>query len=987
MRFRNIGLLLFILLFSSLIAKETLKYKPLVIKPESFKGKTDIKVLALRAEFIEDSIKTTTGNGKFNSEYPDTLKLGKTPHDKQYFIDHLTFVKNYYEKVSDGAVTFSELTVLDTIVTLPHQMWWYNRNLDDDGDDLDMRLKMLQQHAWEQVASNQNIDFSRYDVFVVYHAGSGQEFSTEIDETPHDIPSVYLNSSELADYTVTTHDGTDINSVIILPESEWQRFDGGWYFAALQGTSVFMFGYSLGTTNLHSSKDNASGIGRFGLMDQGSGNFSGLLPAKPSAFTRELLGWTNIITPEPSPEDTLSIEAGGDIYRIDINSNEYYLIENRLSHTARPDTVTYGYDRNGKQIKLWFDKNYRQGFTVDEGFKVMVDADDFDFALPASGIFVWHVDKTIATEENIAKNKVNYEHDNRGVYLKEADGSYDIGETYSLLQAGYGTELGWTYDAFFDSNTVWQDYSNKDLYKNNKYIEFSSKSYPSSNDNFDRKTGIKLRNFSNPGEVMTFIYEKESSITDTVIDPELNDAFQVVTIDSENPKTIYTATNGNIKVYENGEFIEEVSIGNLSNYKPVVFDKYILFVKSGNIDVILLDIENMVFSTYVTGEIVSQPRYNTINTVNGFKYFQIFDTEPFPVLSDKFLNLENIYDFAVSQSGDIHYMTVTRDGELVICEDLSVVNTISNNNINENTKNYLISTPDGYNHVLVTGNTIITLDNTGNIESQVTYDGTFAGLFSADNDEGTGAEQYEYFIYKDGILTAYNLNGTPAEDFRISLIKGGQKVPAITKTENFMYIKGDNKLNIFVISDDGYLYKSEYSMLNRNYFTENYWLPYYNFKQMSLLPTMDNQTSFELLTTEDKIVRVETDSPWDNVYAIKYSSFVNNAINNYYPLIEANTSQSGRLVEKQPYNWPNPAKGNHTNFRFSINEPATIEINIYDINGDRIAKLNQSAEKNNEDFDLRWNLSDVSSGVYIAKIKVSGAGKSEKYTIKVAVTK
>ena len=41
------------------------------------------------------------------------------------------------------------------------------------------------------------IDFSRYDSFVLFHAGVGSDFAFDFDPTPQDIPSVFLDLSIL----------------------------------------------------------------------------------------------------------------------------------------------------------------------------------------------------------------------------------------------------------------------------------------------------------------------------------------------------------------------------------------------------------------------------------------------------------------------------------------------------------------------------------------------------------------------------------------------------------------------------------------------------------------------------------------------------------------------------------------------------------------------------------------------------------------------
>jgi len=58
----------------------------------------------------------------------------------------------------------------------------------------------------------------------------------------------------------------------------------------LHGTEILLSGYLLGLPALYDTETGKSKAGVFGLMDQGSNNANGLVPIKPSAFERILLG-------------------------------------------------------------------------------------------------------------------------------------------------------------------------------------------------------------------------------------------------------------------------------------------------------------------------------------------------------------------------------------------------------------------------------------------------------------------------------------------------------------------------------------------------------------------------------------------------------------------------------------------------------------------------------------------------------------------------
>ncbi|MFA6654185.1 MAG: T9SS type A sorting domain-containing protein, partial [Candidatus Delongbacteria bacterium] len=88
-------------------------------------------------------------------------------------------------------------------------------------------------------------------------------------------------------------------------------------------------------------------------------------------------------------------------------------------------------------------------------------------------------------------------------------------------------------------------------------------------------------------------------------------------------------------------------------------------------------------------------------------------------------------------------------------------------------------------------------------------------------------------------------------------------------------------------------------------------------------------------------------------------------------------------VSGSVYNWPNPARGDITNFRFFLNEPAEVNIDIYDINGNLVENLKKSFSASGEWFEIEWNVSSVPSGIYRAVLDFG----SEKRKVKAAVIK
>ncbi len=160
------------------------------------------------------------------------------------------------------------------------------------------------------------------------------------------------------------------------------------------GVLAHELGHGLGLPDLYAVDDGVSadhqGIGNWGLMGTGSWGCANSNPARPchmSAWSKERLGWLDIV--DVGPEADLGtvtlppVVTTGRVLRVPIpGTDEYYLIENRQ----------------------------RLGF---------------DAELQAPGVLFWHVDEGIVAEKRF-RNRINSDPNAMGVRLIEADGRADL---------------------------------------------------------------------------------------------------------------------------------------------------------------------------------------------------------------------------------------------------------------------------------------------------------------------------------------------------------------------------------------------------------------------------------------------------------------------------------------------------------------------------------------------------------------------------------
>jgi hypothetical protein len=188
-------------------------------------------------------------------------------------------------------------------------------------------------------------------------------------------------------------------------------------------------------------------------------------------------------------------------------------------------------------------------------------------------------------------------------------------------------------------------------------------------------------------------------------------------------------------------------------------------------------------------------------------------------------------------------------------------------------------------------------------------------------------------VQSSGELVAYNADGKLIDGYPIQFASSGESIPAIFRTS------GGN-IGVFSISNSGALHALE---LRREYKSEN----------------------------------------------VIWSQYLGNAEHRNY---DGSVTQSPVatpaefLPRDRVYNWPNPVYGSTTQIRYYTPEDASISIKIFDLAGTKITEL-QSRSTGGIDGEVTWDVANIQSGVYLARIEATGASRSEVAVIKIAVVK
>ncbi len=282
----------------------------------------DITVKVIRVSFQNDDIEGTTGNGDFlySSELDlcSEYTIDPVPHDKSYFESQLKAVDNYFRAVSyeKFGIDLNNSQVYpagsQSSYVLSNTMDHYHPYGEDDM--YEQRLTELFKESVLLAFTSDGVEISSDDIVIIIHAGIGQDFSLPfLDPTPEDIPSTYVDAEMLQTYTngpITIGNST-VEHGIILPETQnhllydiaESMFSTSStpceYQFGLTGTFALMMGFAVGLPPLWDTESGQSGIGVFGLMDQGSNNGRGLIPSPPEAWTRMYVGWEGATVVKP----------------------------------------------------------------------------------------------------------------------------------------------------------------------------------------------------------------------------------------------------------------------------------------------------------------------------------------------------------------------------------------------------------------------------------------------------------------------------------------------------------------------------------------------------------------------------------------------------------------------------------------------------------------------------------------------------------------
>ncbi len=756
---------------------------------------------------------------------------------------------------------------------------------------------------------------------------------------------------------------------------------------------------------MFNTETGSPGVGRWGMMDQGSANLNGLVPPIPNAWVREYMGW--IVPVEAKVETAIALshaESGSDTlaWKVAIDDDEYFLIENR-NNFLRPfwslDSIrNFKYEENNNKgdypsILPLIKDSLNAVISSETG--VLLSVPKYDIGLPGSGLLIWHIDESVI-DANIKTNSINNDREKRGVNLQEADGAQDIGFPPANIFSDVSN--GWGFDAWFSTNEGFWDI-NKNIYKDNNssFIGFTDKTYPSTRTNDNIYTGIRIDSIGPSGSVMNFTiafdtkqvnfpisFKSNTSVKKMIFCDYNNDGNDEFIIVSD--RIYFYDGIGNL--LSQIEYVDNINdVGNLealysSNKLYLVFESGTkLLIQEYDIDndgEFELDDDMEIDNAEITSNIQCQNDvmvFGTITEGNSFYVCKIEDDEivfyDFKSRVTKIGTYEDRYFYLVdegeicSSSFDITTIEITKfETELPISFALG------------KTESDFINSVITFDNSLVLTKCVF-CDDKEIIRKKINCKSN--PILSDINGNGIN----DIIVAGSKQIYAFDQNLLLLPNFPID-------IPNLYKDKEFgeslfsaNFDNDNNSLEIVAFIEDVGLvaFNGKGELLS-------------NYPSATIIPVGDlsglynyNNKTYCLSVGKTKMNSIKIsdncldEKSWSrngyngNSYYYAYKPNVNNEIND------------SLIDKKKTFCWPNPVQSNESFIRYIVTESCDVSINIFDIAGNFVKSFSQNNPNINYYNEVTWDVSDVESGVYYAIVKAEKGNNMESKTVKIMVIK
>lgn len=965
----------------------------------------------------KDTDPLTYGTGKFVTTARDSGFLDSWPRNRTYFENHLTYLKNYWSRVSEGRLTISQTHVISSVITLPKKMKTYSAIGQTQPEGYaslisDFYAELNKNPALIQEVQDHYAGKGKTH-YIIFHAGLGRDIDWGSilggDPTPADLPSLFVNyQSDVPFFEQEFSSGFVIDHLSILPETLSRTIESFGKEILLpfgiNGVMIANFGNFLGLPDLYNTKTGASGVGSFGLMDgYGFFNFNGFIPSPPNVWEKYQLGWINPVVADLSllPSDW-TVNPNSPLF-IHLGDRKYYLLETLARNPVPSEKgVTVTTADNGSLISTSFFTDKDEFYTYSQtGIKgVITDVSNPYWVIPAGinsnqdtingGLLIWRLDDSQLSPGMTTRSfsQLNSTPETKILKVMEADGSFDIGQTYGLFSGAGGSETGTIFDYWYKGNIA-------PLFKS----EFSTISTPSSDWAYRVPSGLKLTGFTRAGNGININISTELKPNSLVKSRDVLKLNKAVSTEisansflSDNIIWTITISSDSLRAYK-----DQTQVFASKIFSPV-YDG-ISFINTGD--------------SIQTVHQINENQFELISVRSGSISSRIITVEPLSgqLASDlKPLTSSN----AIQNRLVFILKNVSTNRDFILEFPSGQLTELSGSNFpfpgGQPSRGYnifrwngswfvLSSTSDGFTIHSQTKQVHVDFEN-----SAVLADSTNGSIFVLQPDKKLISFQISSLL--NDIVPVQSLVGELSGNWGI-LISGSDGFIRLAPgadgfdSREVTGFSGDNQIPSFPLSfqdpvRDIRVIETETELItliktNRSWYSKTL----YSTDEPSVFPSglgsgtftsLDNQTvSTNLLPDSLSVERVVLNAR--TVYPGFYSNNGReNKLVGHTTLSQKQYSQTYKPDQEVIYSWPNPSSDGFVKFRLNLPFTGDGTITLFDLSGQKIGSINVSFSKNQE-TEWSWDTGRAQSGLYFASVEISGEGKSVSKVLKVVLIK
>jgi M6 family metalloprotease-like protein len=730
------------------------------------------------------------------------------------------------------------------------------------------------------------------------------------------------------------------------------------------------------------------------------------------------------------------------VYKIEISESEYFLIENRQMnfvddyvmfgdlrfplHTfilLPDDEQEYYYGRDpvtGEELripKVNLLKNNLRGSEWDY-FMPNANAVDGSYA-DGSGLFIWHIDENVI-ERNLASNTINANPMHRGVALKEADGVQHLGSTMphvymrgSPFDSYRAVILGVTDSGIIEYGIGHNDYLGKLINPVTGLYSFPTA------ESYYGGIPIEIFGISENGNVMTFSTRFESFSQADFPHENYLEAF--VLPGAEKNKVFFFHADGFLSIFEDHQVTGHFTIDADSLMFNYTFDgvdrivipaqnlenetvaKLMYFDGAGMTEV--WSIEDWVWASsvvYADEGISIELEFSEnakwiLHLSNGIKTKLVFLGADFVELGTK------IYDFRTSNisyfydhHGYITFVTLKNDFQSISTIGLSYTSMCLHHAISHDFDieegRFYLYTGAFYGHSPF-HHFIHYTDGVSNSFYISCPKGSCQGLFPLDisfpykltgqpvfKDTNNNGRADVILPHANGFMV-YSLSGTLIRSVYIDSPDFSDEVGSGIVAWNWggkndTYYMGGFSRNRLKFFDEKF---NEIRSMSRTLSRPVRTLPYINTQNDSIFiyQTTDMGRIYNLNIPEIQSTRNLT-------WSIAHGNYFRNSFWND-ELMNSFSPSNKVFISGQNFVYPNPFISRHhrqVKFQILTNIATEVEINIYNISGQRVGRIVDKTEAHTISADkFVFTPNKLTSGVYFAILRAGGESLQMKFAI------